>query len=86
MRTSKTKDRLCFDTINSDGGCMRLKTMRTFGMRWKRRDYLALAVEVNREAQEAILGIRSEMMHQGSSRTLQIGRFLQQREHRCPRE
>lgn len=82
MRTLKTKDRPCSDTINNDGACGPPRTTRRAGRRLRQRGYLALAVEVSKEAQEGILGIRPEIIHQESSRTLRIGRFLQLREHR----
>ena len=85
-RTLKTKDRLCSGMINNDGACEPTRTMRRIGRRPRRKGYLALAVEVSKEVQEGILGTRPEIMPQESSRTLRIGRFLQQREHRYPEE
>jgi hypothetical protein len=72
---------------NNGDACETMTTTTCIaGRRRRRRCYLALAVEVSKEAQEGILGIRPEIMHQGSSKTLHIGRFLQQREHRYPRD
>lgn len=85
-RTLKTKDRLCSDTKNKDGVCGPPRTTRRTGKRHRRRGYLALAVEVSKEAQEGILGIRPEIIHHESSKTLRIGRYLQLREHRSPGE
>ena len=80
-RTLKTKDRLCCGTTR-DGASELPRRTRTR----KRRGYLALALEVSMEAQEGILGIRPEIMHPGSSKTLTIGKFLQRRGPRCPSE
>lgn len=85
-RTLKTKDRLCCGTTNSDGGCGRPRTTRKAGRMRRQREYLALAVEVSKEAQEGILGIRPEIMHQESSKTLRVGRYLLLREHHSPEE
>lgn len=82
-RTLKTKDHPCCDTTNDDA-CGLRKTQKPG--RKRRRGYLALAVEVSKEAQKAILGTRPGMVHPGSSKTLTIGRFLQQRELHCPDE
>jgi hypothetical protein len=81
MRTLKTKDRLCYGTTK-DGASELPRTTRTR----RRRGYLALALEVSKEAQEAILGIRPEIMHPGSSKTATIGRFRQRRGRRCQSE
>lgn len=60
-RTLKTKDRLCYEAIK-DGNIEHLKTKPRIGIvRWM--GYLALAVEVVAEAQEAIQGIRPAVMH-----------------------
>jgi len=80
-RTLKTKDRLCCGTTR-DGASELPKTTRTR----KRRGYLALALEVSKEAQEGILGTRPEIMPPVSSKILTIGKFLQRREPLCPNE
>jgi hypothetical protein len=80
-RTLKTKDRQCCGTTR-DGASELPKMERTR----RRRDYLALAVEVSREVQEGIIGTRPEIMPPASSKILAIGKFLQRRERRCPSE
>jgi len=82
-RTLKTKDRLCSGTTKYDANAPQ-KRDRKAGPR--RREYIAEIMEVSREAQEGILGIRPEIIHRDSSKTLTVGRFLQRKELRYREE
>jgi hypothetical protein len=61
-RTS-TKGRLCCDTASSQAGTAALPRRRS----GRTREVLAVVVEVSREAQEGIIGIRPQSMAPGWS-------------------
>jgi hypothetical protein len=84
MRTLKTKERLCCDTIDNDA--MSQLQRKTTG---KKRAILVAAVEVSREAQEGILGMQPARMYPGWSTsktpTAVVGRCRLRKERRCPK-
>lgn len=84
-RTLKTKERLCYDTIGNENAIVQLRTKPS----GRRRVVLLAVVEVSREAQDGILGIRQEIMHPGWSTshkpTAVVGRFRQRKERLCQR-
>lgn len=84
-RTLKTKERPCYDTTGNENDVAQLLRKRT-----GRKSLVLLAVvEVSKEAQDGILGIRQEMMHPGWSTSRKpialVGHCRQRRERRCQR-
>lgn len=58
-----TKDRPCYDTTSTQDGIVVLQRRRS----GRTREVLAVVVEVSREAQEGIIGIRPQIMVPGWS-------------------
>ena len=63
MTRTLTKERLCYGTASTKDGIVVLQ--RRLGGR--KREVLAVVVEVSREAQEGILGLRPQIMAPGWS-------------------
>jgi hypothetical protein len=84
MRTLKTKERLCYDTIDSDA--ILPQQRRPSG---EKRAILAAVVVVTREAQEAVLGMQPARMCPDWSTSRKpihlVGRCRRRRERQCPK-